>query len=658
MPENKNQNPSPPENLPTAEEPLKEFLKREEIKTMEKDVAKLREVEAKQEREKISTIKAEGKPVQPVQDKPAQSKPFQQFSNRSFEKFPEQPPAPLPEKTPAPEKTPLDSLMPKAPPRKRSAFRKIFIRGALIIFLASILGGFLYFFLKNKPEEVIIPSNNQGGATTTPNAGSSLPQSLIATDQTKIIEISKGEDPSLILNQVLADATAEASLTRILVKNTDENRFLSAKEVIPAAFKFPLPDEILSKLEGDYTLAIFGQKEGNRLTFSAKTKDKPGLIEALKKWEKETSAASPFKTAASQGTLFRYLTLGKNDLGVCYLVLDDYFVLTNSFQGMAKIIQELNFEKKLGQLLMVGFEGKTLTPELETFIKKYKPGALLLLSKNVESKEQIKTLTSQLQALSLKETGLPLLIAADQEGGPITRVDFLGEKTPQKEIGDNGKAFQVGETRGKELKDLGINLNLAPVLDWATAGDFLFDRSFQKPAEATGDLAKSLILGQKSGGILTSIKHFPGYSGITFNPENKLAELEAIPEISQFKKAMEANPEFVMTSNVVYKDINSSLPFSFSPQAIQLLKGSLGESVLILSDDLAQDSLIKKFSLEEVMARPVEAGIDMLIFSGYKVPVEQGLDEFIKAYKNGEISKGKVEKAILRITQLKNNLLK
>lgn len=653
MLENKSQNPTPPENLPTEEEPLKELLKRGEIKTMEKDIAKLREVEAKQEREKISSIKAEELP------QPTPEKPPQQFPSPSFEKAQEKPlePSPALKETPVQEKSPLDSLMPRAPLQKRSTSKKIFVRGAIVVFLALILGIFAFFALKNKPGGVIAPSP-QATSTSNSTQGLSFPQSLIATDQTKVVEITKNDNLSLILSQLSTEKTTENELTRILVKNSDENRFLSVKEIAPIVLGLALPANITEKLEGDYTLATLGQKEGTRLAFVARTKDKQGLIESLKKWEKEVSPAVSFKTAASQGTLFRYLTLDKKDLGICYLVVGDYFVLTNSFQSMSRIIQELNFEKKLGQLLMVGFEGKTLTPGLEAFFKKYKPGALLLLSKNVGSKEQLKTLTSQLQALSLKETGLPLLIAADQEGGPITRVDFLGEKTPQKEIGNSEKAFQIGETRGQELKEAGVNLNLAPVLDWATAGDFLFERSFQKTAEASGDLAKALISGQKSSGILTSIKHFPGYSGITFNPENQLAELEAVPEISQFKKAMEANPEFVMTSNVIYKEINSSLPFSFSSQAIKLLKSSLGENVLTLSDDLAQDSLINKFSLKEVVAKPIEAGIDMLIFSGYKVPVEQGLDEFLKAYKNGEISKGKAEKAISRITQLKNNLLK
>lgn len=616
------------------EEGKSELLKRGEIKTMAKDIARLRELETKAEGEKISAIKAEEKLVTP----PVQEKPIQDFQQES---------AVL-------EKAPLESLMPKAPAKKKRVFKKIFVRLALLGIFALILAVFLYNNFKSGPKEATPVSDIQNNVQNPQKEQIFFPQSLIRTDQTKIIELSEGENASQAFSQVLAQKIPDDNLTEILIKN-GENNFISLKEALSVSFGFLLPENIIQKLEQDYTLSIMGQQEGNRLAFIAKTNDKQGLIDSLKKWEKATT--SVFKTGSLQNTLFRYLTLDKNDSGICYLVLDDYFVLTSSFKSMERMIKELNFEQKLGQLLMLGFEGKTLTPQLESFFKKYKPGALLLLSQNIESKEQLKALASQLQALSLKETGFPLLIAVDQEGGIINRADFLEEKTPQKNIMSNENAFQIGQKRGLELKSLGINLNLAPVLDLSLTGDFLFERSFQKTAEISGNLAKFLISGQKSAGILTSIKHFPGYSGIGFNPENKLAELEAVPEISQFRKAMEAIPEFVMTSNVIYKEIDS-LPFSFSPRALKFLKESLGESVLVLSDDLAQDSLIQKFSLKEVMQKPIEAGIDMIIFSGYKVPVEQGVDEFIKAYKNNEIPKEKAEKAIQRIAQLKNNMIK
>ena len=354
------------------------------------------------------------------------------------------------------------------------------------------------------------------------------------------------------------------------------------------------------------------------------------------------------------------MTISKIDLGICYALFDDYLIFANSFGSIQKVIENLKnqiaLKEKVGQLFIVGFEEKTITPQFKEFFKKYKPGGVLLLSKNIEDEEQLKSLTSGLQALSLEETGFPLLIAVDQEGEPMSRIGFLEEKTGQSEIESTTTAFQIGQNRGQELKELGINLNLAPVLDLTQEGDFLFSRSFQKPPERIGELTKALISGQKTAGILTAVKHFPGYSGISFNPEEELAVLEKIPEISQFKKAMDANPEIIMVSNVIYQEIDSSWPFTLSSTSIQFLKTNLNSEILIISDDLDQNSLLENYSLEEIMIKPIQAGVDILIFSGWRLPVEQGLDAFWEAVKNKEISETRINEAASRIIEIKQDL--
>ena len=641
----------PPQNLPVSpngSDPLKEFLKREEIKTMEKDVDKLRENEARQEREKIIKIRVEAPPLSP----PPLTKT----------------PGPIPQpSTPA-------TTTEEPTEEKNNLFRKILVRGGLIVFGLLILISVFWFlgarnWFKSEPAPIDNqPETSQSGAEQLPAVILSKP--LIAVSRTEILKIASNEQIPAAINQLLDQGLPEEEFIRLAIENSKENRLASLSE-IAGAFQIEAPLEILQKLDQNYTLVIIKQKEGVRFSLVAKTTDKNGLIKSLKEWETKTAKtganigekkfpplSSSFKTAAWQKTSFRYLTLGKNDSGICYLVIDDYFVLTSSFGSMKKIIEELNVSKNLGQMLITGFEGTVVTPQLEEFFKKYKPGGVLLLGKNIENAEQLKNLTGQLQALSQKETGQPLLIMADQESGNINRINFLDEKTAAKDIADVGQSYQVGKARAQELKQLGINVNLAPVLDWAAAGDFIFERSFQKPAEEVGELAKAMIFGQNSERVLTAIKHFPGYAGIAFNPEEQLAETEKTPEISQFQKAMEVNPQFVMTANVIYKEIDSILPFSFSPQGVQLLKDKLGQNILIMSDDLDQNSLINKFSLKEIVANPIEAGIDLLMFSGYRLPAEQGLDEFFRAYLAGEITREKAEKAVDRIIQLKNKLLK
>lgn len=322
-----------------------------------------------------------------------------------------------------------------------------------------------------------------------------------------------------------------------------------------------------------------------------------------------------------------------------------------------EILKGLSLEQKIGQLFIIGFEGKTLTPETQKLMRDFRPGGVLLLSKNIDTQDQLKSLIASLQEVSLQETGLPLFIAVDQEGQPVNRVYFAKVKIAQSDISSVQQAEFLGLERGRELNGLGININLAPLLDLTQPGDFLFERSFQKKAEEIGELAKALISGQKEGGILSAVKHFPGYGGIASNPEEKLMSLKTLPDISQFQRAMEANPEFVMATNVIFQE-RADLPFTFSSSCLAWLRQRLDFEGLLLSDDLSQNSLLNRFSLEEIITLPLQAGVDILIFSGWRLPACLTLIEIVsQAVSKGELTEERLDNSVLKIIQLKRSLL-
>lgn len=321
---------------------------------------------------------------------------------------------------------------------------------------------------------------------------------------------------------------------------------------------------------------------------------------------------------------------------------------------------KLGLEEKVGQLFIIGFEGKVISPELENLIKKIHPGGILLLSRNIEDAEQLRNLVAGLQKIATGDTGFPLFVAIDQEGGEISRIPWLLEKTAQSEIKDEESARNVGLERAGELKELGINLNLSPLLDDAASGDFIFARTFQKNPEEAGKLARALISGQKEGGIFTALKHFPGYGGVSFDPELKeLPVLAQMPEISQFLEAVQAGPEFLMLSNVVYKDINPNLPFSFSREGIQLLKSFTKTDSLIITDDLSSKVLKDNFGLRDSVVIPFEAGSDMLLVSdrfgsGDTLAAFNFMTESVE---KGDISEERVEESLSKIIYLKQKLI-
>lgn len=310
---------------------------------------------------------------------------------------------------------------------------------------------------------------------------------------------------------------------------------------------------------------------------------------------------------------------------------------------------ELTMEQKIGQLFIVSIKGKEVGPETEQFIKEYHPGGILLLSDNIGGEAQLKELIFSLQKIALNDTGIPLFIAVDQEGGVISRIKWI-EKTPQAGINDTDSAYNIAKKRGEELSKVYITLNFAPVLDDAVSGDFVYDRIFKTNS---GELAKSMINGYKDSKVLSCIKHFPGYVGISFNPEDKLAVIDKIPEISQFKKANEANPEFVMVSNVVYKELGN-LPFSFLKSGIDLLKKEIPGNYLVISDDLSQYSLLNNFPLEEIVSKPINAGMDVLIFSNWRKDPKEGIDALKKAVEEKKVSEERINEALFKIIKLKN----
>jgi len=318
-------------------------------------------------------------------------------------------------------------------------------------------------------------------------------------------------------------------------------------------------------------------------------------------------------------------------------------------------LKSLSLEQKIGQLFIIGFKGKIISKETENLIKNVHPGGILLLEENIEDQKQLKELINSLQEIALQDTGLPLFVAVDQEGGIISRIDWIN-KIPQSEIQSVIQAERIGVDRGTELKKLGVNLNFAPLIDTAFKNDFIFERSFQKDYIKTGELAQALIQGQQQAGVFSTMKHFPGYGKISFNPENELAYLDEMPDISQFQKACQTFPEMIMISNVVYGDIEKDIPFSFSEKSIKLLKEEIDGNYLIISDDLAQNSLLNEFSLEKIVVSPIKAGMDILIFSGWRTPVIKGIKAFQKAVDNKEISEERINQSVLKIINLKQKI--
>lgn len=336
--------------------------------------------------------------------------------------------------------------------------------------------------------------------------------------------------------------------------------------------------------------------------------------------------------------------------GMAILAGFSLLVLRSEKAGNDK--EELTLEQAAGQILLMGFEGNNLTPELEALMQKLRPGGILLLGRNIQGKEQLQTLIKDLQGIS----HIPLLVAVDQEGGIVSRVSWV-ESTPQAALQSSEHAFAIGELRGKGLHELGITMNLAPVLDSAASQDFLFERSFQKDEAESAEYARSLILGHMKSGVLSVPKHYPGYGGIAENPE-----LQTIPRMSKFpdSDALEsllslASVPFLMLSHVIYEDVDEEHPLPLSLAGMNKVRSRVGNEKIIVSDDLLSEAFLNAYDLKTLGTRAVYSGVDILLVAGYPdvSQVERFYDELLAAAQEDSVLAGRIEVAAVKILEAK-----
>ncbi|WP_173917929.1 glycoside hydrolase family 3 protein [Halobacillus sp. Marseille-Q1614] len=349
---------------------------------------------------------------------------------------------------------------------------------------------------------------------------------------------------------------------------------------------------------------------------------------------------------------------------------DQYDLIHNAIEGMT-------LEEKVGQMLMPDFrnwEGKNVTkmlPEIEQVVKDYHLGGVILFRENVVTTEQTAELVADYQEAS-QEQGL--LMAIDQEGGIVTRLQSGTDMPGNMALGATRSpeiTEDVGTAIGSELESLGINMNLAPVLDVNNNPDnpVIGTRSFGEDPELVADLGIAYTKGLQSTGVAATAKHFPGHGdtavdshlGLPEVPYDKerLMEVELYP----FQKAMEADIDAIMTAHVTFPKIDDtkvisqkdgteiSLPATLSPKVLTgLMREEMGYDGLIITDALNMKAISDHFGSVDAVIRAVKAGTDIVLMP---VGLEEVAEGLLDAVKSGEISEERIEQSVERILTLK-----
>ena len=318
--------------------------------------------------------------------------------------------------------------------------------------------------------------------------------------------------------------------------------------------------------------------------------------------------------------------------------------------------------KLAGRFFIFGFEEDYINDRIKRFINFDKITGLILFKRNIKSLNDVKKLNDDIK----KTASYPILIGIDEEGGRVSRFDkdeFVSLPS-MKELAENyteDEAYEKAEELAIKLRELGFNLNFAPVLDIFTNPEntVIGDRAFGTDVQTVIKYSIPVMKGFQSGGIITCGKHFPGH-GDTYLDSHKalpkiknsldlLREREFLP----FKKAIEEGIDSIMTAHILFEDLDV-YPATFSKFFLNdLLRNELGFKKVIISDDLDMNAIKNEYDIKDVIYKGVEAGVDLFIVSKNDAEMQQAVLEAMRQMiSNKDISLERLIESMQRIDKM------
>lgn len=330
-------------------------------------------------------------------------------------------------------------------------------------------------------------------------------------------------------------------------------------------------------------------------------------------------------------------------------------------------------KNRIGQLFIVGFPGKEITPELKNLIHEYNIGGVILFAYNIGTPKEVLELTTALQK-EAKAAGYkyPLLIAIDEENGTVKRLgEGAGEYPGAMAISatkDSKYAYEIGKATGNDLLHLGINWNYAPVLDVNNNPNnpVISVRSFGETPEMVSEFGIEFMKGLQSSKIATALKHFPGHGDTNVDShyalpiiEHDMKRLEKM-ELVPFKEAIAEGADSIMTAHIVFPALESEegRPATLSKNIITgLLRKKLEFDGVIVTDALEMDAIAKTIGIANGSVEALKAGVDNVLIG--HLPDEQlkALKRVEEAVNNGEIPIERIEESLTRVNKMKEKYL-
>lgn len=334
-----------------------------------------------------------------------------------------------------------------------------------------------------------------------------------------------------------------------------------------------------------------------------------------------------------------------------------------------KVIAGMSLEQKLGQLLLVEYVGTSYQGSgLQEMVQQQFVGGFMYQESN-HNFEAPYDRVSNVQALSrqvMNNARIPLIIATDQEGGVVNRLyRFHGSLPSAADMAASGNpqmAFTQGTQAATWMQELGINADLAPVVDVQTVDPpVLGTRMFGRDPKSVASYAGAFLDGLQKKTVIGCLKHFPGLGGITSDPHDGLPTLNRSKEdlnnidLAPYKLMLQQNhPAMIMSTDVLVPAIDPDLPAELSPQAINgLLRGTLGYNGVVITDGLYMGGISAKWSLSQAAVLAILAGNDLVEGPFTVAQVASVLDSLKQAYQQGKLSMERIDQSVQRILLMK-----
>ena len=320
---------------------------------------------------------------------------------------------------------------------------------------------------------------------------------------------------------------------------------------------------------------------------------------------------------------------------------------------------------KIGQMIIAGFPSPYVDDQARRLVEDFEVGNFALFGRNYVTAEQVTQMCTELHKLVYEKTGYSAYLASDQEGGVVSRVCIgaaLFPGTMSMAASPSADPYQVGKNCGNILGSMGILGNFGPVLDvnLDPMNPIIGSRSYSDDPETVARMGVEMIRGMHDGGMLATLKHYPGHGNVSTDshlgvPHNGTSPEELMQtEWMPFQRAIDAGADSIMTAHVVFDAVDPEYPATISKKIMtDLLRDTMHFDGIAVTDCMEMDAIKVTYGIGPGAVMAVQAGCDVLCFSHTYEAVAEAANALYRAVEEGVITPERIDQSYQRIIRLK-----